>query len=50
MDEYLLQLDIILRQTVSHHNANDIFQTENSVETIKEISKSLKVKFYFFFS
>lgn len=43
MDEYLLKLDNIIRQTTSLSPANDMFLNEIAAETIKEISESLKV-------
>lgn len=41
MDESLLKLDVIIRN--SSCNTNDIFSNENSVESMKEIIKNLKV-------
>lgn len=43
MDEYLIQLDNIIKQTTNSLHSNNMFSTENMVETIKEISKNLKV-------
>ena len=43
MDEYLLKLDNIIRQTTSLSPANDMFLNEMAAETMKEISESLKV-------
>ena len=43
MDEYLIKLDIIIRQTLEKSNSNDIFLNEIDIEAIKDISKNLKV-------
>lgn len=43
MDEYLLKLDTIIRQTTMISSSSDMFVNEIAAETIKEISQDLKV-------